>query len=62
MQEIRCEKCNKLLCKIREDNAITRIDPTLITVPWTSDEPVQSAKILEIKCVRCGNIEVVPLD
>ena len=48
MQEVRCEKCNKLLYK-------------LIDVPndWVKDEVMST--VVESKCQRCGTINQTKL-
>lgn len=50
MQEIRCKKCNKLLAKTRIE-AIKKADSIVIEkVPYVTE--------IEIKCPRCGEMNV----
>jgi phage FluMu protein Com len=57
MQEVRCKKCGKLLAKITMDQIIVK-DQKLKAGQCMADVAKYDAFSLEIKCPRCGEMNV----
>lgn len=58
MQEVRCTKCNKMLCK--SNVPINKGDITIVERDVLRNVSTKE-KNVEIKCPRCGTVNLIPL-